>query len=204
MNLFIVIDGMDGAGKGEMVERLHNYLFKKSKKYRILTTREPTYGRYGEEIRDLLKKEKDPKANAKKYLELFTKDRKEHLEKTIEPFLSQNEGSINIVICDRYYYSTIAFQHTQGLPEKECIEANKDFLKPDIAFILDLPAEVAIKRISKRGEKEKFEELEFMRELRKNFLRLKEILGDNIVIIDASKPVETVFESVRSEIDKLL
>ncbi|HLC65799.1 MAG TPA: dTMP kinase [Candidatus Nanoarchaeia archaeon] len=202
-NLFIVLDGMDGAGKGEMIERLHNYLFKKSKKYRILTTREPTYGKHGKEIREMLKQDKDPKSNAKKYLELFTKDRKEHLEKTIIPFLAHDEGH-NLVLCDRYYYSTIAFQHTQGLPEKECVDANKNFLKPDIAFILDLPADIAIERVSRRGEKEKFEELEFMRELRKNFLKLKQILGDNIIVIDASKPVEGVFESVRKEVDKLL
>ena len=195
---------MDGSGKSEMVKLLHNYLFSKNKKYRILTTREPTNGKYGSEIRKILRKEKDPFKNAEKLLDLFTKDRQEHLKNTILPFLEHSSDiECNIVVCDRYYYSTIAFQHTQGLDFKKIIEKNKNFRKPDIAFILDIPAETALKRIAYR-EKEKFEQLEFMKKLRKNFLELKNHLEDNIVIIDASKPIEDVFEELKKEIDKIL
>ena len=203
-NVFIVLDGLDGAGKGEMIERLHNYLFKKSKSFRILTTREPTSGKYGQEIRTLLKEDKDPKSDPEKYLKLFTLDRKEHLEKTVLPFLSQTDGSTHIVLCDRYYYSTIAFQHTQGVPEKTVLEANRNFLKPTIAFILDLSAEQSLKRISQRGETEKFEQLEFMKDLRKNFLRLKQILPDNLIVIDASRSIQEVFSDIKKEIDSYL
>ena len=54
MGIFIVIDGMDGSGKGEMVKFLHNYLFSKDKSYNIFTTREPTNGKYGKKIREML------------------------------------------------------------------------------------------------------------------------------------------------------
>ena len=84
--VFIVLDGMDGSGKSEMVKLLHNYLFSKSKKYRILTTREPTNGVYGKAIRNILASEEDPKLNAEKMLELFIKDREYHLKNTISPF----------------------------------------------------------------------------------------------------------------------
>ena len=87
--VFIVLDGMDGSGKSEMVKLLHNYLFSKNKKYRILTTREPTNGIYGKEIRKILAKEKDPKLNAEKLLELFIKDREEHVNRVIIPFLKK-------------------------------------------------------------------------------------------------------------------
>ena len=50
---FIVLEGLDGCGKGEQIKRLHNFFFDKSRKYIILTTREPTYGKYGIEIRKL-------------------------------------------------------------------------------------------------------------------------------------------------------
>ena len=101
--VFIVLDGMDGSGKSEMVKLLHNYLFSKSKRYRILTTREPTNGTFGKEIRNILVNEKDPNVNAEKLLELFVNDREEHLENTIIPFLKKsNEHEVNIVICDRY------------------------------------------------------------------------------------------------------
>jgi len=221
-SLFIVIDGMDGSGKSELIKLLHNYLFSKSakikdffdtknaehfsvnKKYRILTTREPTNGTYGEKIRKFLVVEKDPDLNAKVLLDLFIKDREEHLRNVILPFLEKsNKHELNIVLCDRYYYSTIAFQSTQGLNLKKLIEKNKNFAKPDIAFILDVEPEVALERIKYR-EKEKFEQIEFMKKLRQNFINLPKHLNDNIKIIDASRNLEDVFKEIKEEIDKFL
>lgn len=202
-SLFIVLDGMDGSGKSEMVKLLHNYIFSKSKSYRILTTREPTSGRYGKEIRQILASDKDPKENAEKLLELFIKDRHEHVNEGIIPFLKKSNGDVNIVLCDRYYYSTIAFQAVQGLDMKMLIEKNKNFLKPDVAFIMDLRPETALERI-KRREMEKFENIDFMRSLRGRFLQLPKILKDNIKIIDASKGAGEVFEDIKKEVDKML
>ena len=152
--IFIVIDGIDGSGKSEAIKLLHNYLFSKNKKYRIMTTREPTNGTYGNDIRKILANEKDPKSNREKLTDLFIKDRKEHLKNNIEPFLKSSNGSeTNIVVCDRYYYSTIAFQGAQGLDIGELIEKNRDFLKPDIAFILDVDPKTALERIEYRKKK---------------------------------------------------
>ena len=107
------------------------------------------------------------------------------------------------MICDRYYYSTIAFQALQGLGMKMLIEKNKKFLKPDVAFIMDINPEIALERIKHR-EKEKFEQLDFMKKLRERFLQLPKILKDNIKIIDASREVKEVFEDIKKEADKLL
>lgn len=201
-SLFIVFDGLDGSGKGEMIKRLKNYLSKKNKNLKILTTKEPTNGKYGKQIKKILKKEKDPKVGAELCLKFFVKDRQEHLKKEIEPFLKKDN---HIVICDRYYYSTIAFQHTQGIAIEKVLFDNMPFRTPNITFILDLPAEMALERVSKRGEeKEKFEQLGFQKELRKNFLKLKNFLDDNIKIIDASKSKDKVFEQIRKEIDKII
>lgn len=202
--IFIVVDGIDGSGKSEIVKMLHNYLFSTNKKYHILTTREPTNGHYGKQIRKMLREEKDPLSNSKKLMELFIKDREQHLKNTIEPFLkSNNRHKLNILLCDRYYYSTIAFQSAQGLDINKIINKNKKFKKPDIAFILDVEPSIALKRIEYR-EKEKFEKLEFMKKIRKNFLKLPKLLNDNIKIIDSSKPLKNVFEGIKKEIDKIL
>ena len=203
-SLFIVIEGIDGSGKSEIVKMLHNYLFSRSKKYRILTTREPTNGTYGSRIRQMLRDEKDPKSSKSRLMELFIKDRDEHLNKSILPFLSNSsEQEVNIVICDRYYYSTIAFQGAQGLDIKGIIAENKKFTKPDIAFILDVEPSIALERIKSR-EKEKFEQLSFMKNIRENFLRLPQLLDDNIKIIDSSKVLNEVFDDVAKEVDKIL
>ena len=202
--IFIVVDGLDGSGKSEIIKMLHNYLFSKSKKYRILTTREPTNGTYGIKIREMLRKEKNPKSSSRKLADLFVKDRKEHLEKTIEPFLKNSNGNeLNIVLCDRYYYSTIAFQGAQGIGIKEVIGSNKKFRKPDIAFILDVKPSLALERIRYR-QKEKFEQLEFMVKIRENFLKIPELIKDNIKIMDSSKSLNEVFSDIKTETNKIL
>lgn len=202
--IFIAVDGIDGSGKSEIVKMLHNYLFSKHKKYRLLTTREPTNGAYGKRIREMLIKEKDPKRSGSKLMELFIKDRRQHLKNTIEPFLEKSsKHELNIALCDRYYYSTIAFQGAQGLDMEELIAKNRAFRKPDIAFILDVEPRIALKRIEYR-KKEKFEQLNFMEKIRQNFLRLPNLLKDNIKIIDSSKPSKTVFGDIRKEVDKIL
>lgn len=201
--VFIVLDGLDGSGKSEMIGLLHDYL-SKSEKYKVMITREPTDGDYGQKIRKILANETDPSINGENMLDLFIRDREEHLKNVIIPFLNNsNDHDVNIVICDRYYYSTIAFQTTQGLDMKMLIEINKEFLKPDIAFIMDIEPKDALDRIKTR-KKEKFEQLRFMNKLRAKFLELPNILEDNIKIIDASKDRDIVFENLRQEINKLL
>lgn len=203
-SLFIVVDGIDGSGKSEIVKMIHNYLFSKNKKYRILTTREPTHGKYGSKIREMLRLEKDPESSREKIAELFIKDRQDHLKNTICPFLKKpGSNDMNIVICDRYYYSTIAFQGAQGLDIRTLIGKNRKFRKPDIAFLLDAEPSLALKRISNR-EKEKFEQLEFMEMIRKNFLKLQKLLKDNIKVIDSNKSLNEVFNDIKKEIDKSL
>jgi len=200
--VFIVLDGMDGSGKSEIVSLLGDYL-SKNKNYRVLTTAEPSNGKFGKEIREILARENDPNINGKELLELFIKDREDHIKNIIIPFLNKLGGWANIVICDRYYYSTIAFQATQGLDLKMLIEINKEFLRPDVAFILDAKPEVALERIKGR-KKEKFEQLEFMNKLREKFLELPKLLNEDIKVIDASKELNGVFNDIKMEVDKLL
>jgi len=201
---FIVFDGLDGSGKSKMVRLFNKYFSLSNDEYNILETREPTDGKFGTEVRDILSRDEDPQLNAERLLELLIKDREEHLKKTIIPFIDRNdENKKNIVLCDRYYYSTIAFQSTQGLDIKMLLEKNVMFLKPDIAFIMDIKPETALARIKHR-KKEKFENLEFMNKLRNTFLNMPDLLNDNIKIIDASKDLNEVFEDIKKEINNIL
>ena len=202
-SIFIVFDGLDGSGKSEMVKLLESYISSNHEDCSVLTTREPTDGRYGREIRGILASEEDPKINGSKLLELFIKDREEHLKKEVVPFLNKTDKGKNVVICDRYYYSTIAFQATQGLDAKMLIELSKGFLRPDIAFIFDISPETALERIKTR-KKDKFEKLEFMKKLRKKFLEMPKLLNDNIRIIDASRSKEDVFRDIKEEIEGII
>jgi dTMP kinase len=203
-NLFIVFDGMDGCGKSTHLSKLHHYLFTKDKRIRILSTREPTYGKFGRKIRDMLAAHTDPLSDSDKLLKLYVDDREEHVETLIKPFLKKKDDNISIVICDRYYYSTIAYQSAQGIDMKKTIGLNKGFLKPDLALILDVDPETALKRISGERAIEKFEKLDFMKKLRENFYSLKDELSDPLVYIDTSGTQEETFERIRKAVDKVL
>ena len=201
---FIVIDGMDGSGKTTQVMKIVEYVFKKDKRNHILFTREPYRSLDGFKIRDMLKKSSDPMENGVKMANLFVSDRIMHINKAIEYNLEQGHH----VISDRNKYSTLAYQQTQGVPLEKLMEMHNGLLVPDITFIFDVPAEVAMQRMSEdrvRGRKEVFEQLEFQEKLRHNYLALKDQLpNENIVIVDASKSVDEVFSQIKAEVDKIL
>lgn len=118
---FITIDGVDGCGKGTQLELLTNYLFKNNKKNSVFLTREPFSA---EKIRQLLKKNTaDPKDNAETLMNLFIEDRCVHA-KIIENLLKHNV----YVVCDRYKYSTLAYQQAQGIFLQKLLKIHEGIL----------------------------------------------------------------------------
>lgn len=200
---FIVIDGIDGCGKGIQAKLLVNYFFDRDKKNHILLTREPYNSRYYAEIRQLLKKGVEPKDNAELLAKLFVKDRRIHA-KLIENLL--NRGIY--VVCDRYKYSTLVYQQTQGMSFKKLFEMHKGILIPDLAIIIDAPVDIVLERIAKdgnRSHREIFEQKNFQQELRKNFLKLPTFLpNEKIIIINGNKPVMEIFELIKKVVAPLL
>jgi len=200
---FIVFDGLDGSGKGSQMHRLAKYLFRSSKNNHLFLTREPYTSIHTEKIRQLLKDNVDPKAYAQEFTDLFVADRIEHAV-VMEKILAEGVH----VLCDRYKYSTLAYQATQGMAVEKLIKLHVNLPVPDLAIFLDVPGEGAAQRISSDGErphKEVFEQVDFLRELRNNYLRLPMLLPEeHIVVIDATKPIEDVFEQVKREVEAVL
>ncbi|MEK7634347.1 MAG: dTMP kinase [Patescibacteria group bacterium] len=200
---FIVIDGIDGCGKGTQVKLLADFIFDQDKKNHIFLTREPYNSEYYTEIRRLLKEGIDPKENAELLAELFVKDRKVHCE-LLEYLLSRGV----YVVCDRYKYSTLAYQQAQGVSLEKLLEMHKGVLVPDLVIIPDMPAEIAFERVAKdgnRSHKEVFEQKDFLEQLRQNFLKLPVVLpNEKIVVINGNKLVGEVFELIKKEVDKIL
>src|SRR3989338_5252182 len=149
---FIVLEGIDGAGKSIQCRKLASYLFEKSKENKIFLTREPTHSRYGNKIRKMLKEETNPKENAEIYLGLFLKDRKHHLKNYIMPLLKKG----CIIMSDRYKYSTITYQQAQGLDFNLIVDKHKNLLVPDLVIIIDVPVDIVFERIKKIRKMEKF------------------------------------------------
>jgi dTMP kinase len=199
--LFIVFEGIDGCGKSTQVWNLAKYLFNQNRLATILVTREP----YKDiRIREIFKLDEPPEAKAEEITELFLEDRKKHLSELIVPSLEKG----NIVILDRYKYSTMAFQSAQGIDLDQLIQMHKDMLVPDITFIIDTPAKTAIERQEKNSKREKDHKVEgkiyFQERVRNIYLNLKKYLpNEKIIIIDGTKSPENVFKDILSEMPQV-
>jgi len=189
----IVFEGIDGSGKGTIISEAKKFLVEKGvPAEKILVTAEPTNGFYGKKLRELLKTDVNPNVNAQQFLELYVADRKEHIEKELVPALQEGK----IILCDRYKYSTFVYQSIQGISIEKIRELHKGMLVPDLVFILDVPVDVALERISSdsnRTHKEVFEKKDFLEKVRQGFLSLKGLFSDeNILVIDASKEISEI------------
>jgi dTMP kinase len=197
---FIVFEGIDGCGKGTQLKLASGYVFDLSKDYDVFVTREPT--RDFKEIRLRLAAGKSSDDDADWYARAFFQDRLNHVKEYILPML--NKGTH--VLSDRYKYSTITYQHAQGLDLNSLIEMHKSILVPDLAMVFDLPAEAAFERRGKEGAPDVFDrDLAFQETLRRGYLNLKKALPEeNIVVINANRPIADVFKDVKCCIGALL
>ncbi len=191
--MLIAIEGIDGSGKSTIANYLKEELEKEG--FRVVVFKEPTNSIYGQKIRQSFNNRLD----AHKELELFLLDRKHDVERNILPALKKGY----IIVMDRYYYSTIAYQGARGIDIDKIKKMNEKIApKPDLVIILDVKPEIGIRRIKERGDKpNKFEDLEYLEKVRKIFLELKD---DNIVIVDANKNIELVKNEVLKAIKKFL
>jgi dTMP kinase len=137
-----VLEGIDGAGKSTHAARLAATL--KAAGYDVVASREPTGGPYGRRIRELARNGRTG-VTAEQELALFLADRREHVEGVIRPALAAGK----VVLLDRYYLSTMAYQGALGLDVEEIQAKNEAFAPPpDLALILTLPVRDALTRIA--------------------------------------------------------
>lgn len=165
--ILIAIEGIDGAGKTTQSTMLYDKLKKKG--YPVVRFHEPTNGIWGERIKDLAKNGRH-KVNAEDELDFFYRDRLEDVEHNINPSLKEKK----IVIMDRYYFSSIAYQGARGLDPNYVEEKNESIApKPDILIILDLSPEAALKRIRQNRNEtpNHFERIKYLEKVRQIFLK---------------------------------
>lgn len=186
--LFIVIEGLDGAGSSTQVEKLTKYL--KQRDYKVLMTKEPTNNLIGGLIRGQLTKDWHTGQDCLQLL--FAADRAHHLEREILPALNDNY----IVISDRYLFSTIAYGSLDT--DYEWLKKiNERFRLPDLYFIVDVAPETCVKRMKEsRYQLELFEETEKLKKIRENFLRLSKEYKD-IYIIDGNRLEDDIFDEIK-------
>ncbi len=143
--LLIVFEGTDGTGKSTQLELLAAVLLERG--LPVVTTREPTEGQYGQKIRQLYANRRS--ISLEEELDLFVADRTEH----VDTLLSQALEEGKIILCDRYYLSTVAYQGAAGLDPAYILARNEFAPTPDLALLFYAPIQTGTQRITEgRGE----------------------------------------------------
>ena len=163
---FIVIDGIDGTGKSTQVRLLAEWIAAQGRQ--VIVSREPTDGPWGKQLRESAASGRLAPAEE---LEYFLNDRRQHVDELIAPALALGK----VVILDRYYFSTMAYQGARGFDPAEIRRLNEAFAPlPYLLLILDLEVADAHQRIGSRGDTANaFEQLENLQRCRQIFLSLQ-------------------------------
>jgi len=193
--LFIVFEGIDGTGKSTQLYLLAEKL--RQLGYAVVATREPTDGPYGQKIRELFVDRGS--VSQEEELDLFLADRDQHVKEVIAPALA--DGCV--VICDRYFLSTVAYQGANGMDLELILQKNEDFPVPDLAIILEMEPTQGIHRIqNQRNEHPNtFEGEANLQKVAKIFAAMRQ---DYITRINGSDSIENVARQVFEAVAKVL
>jgi len=194
--LFVTFEGIDGCGKTTQVTALKNSL--ESKGTKVVVIREPGATLIGEKIRSILLDKANYGMSSETEVLLYEAARAQIVNEVIRPALHAGE----VVICDRFYDSSVAYQgYARGLP-LESIDSLNRFatggLEPDLTFLLDLPAAAAWERMNGREgahDRLEIEGLGFMEKVRAGYL---ELAGKHarIIKLDAMSPATVLAEYI--------
>jgi dTMP kinase len=190
----LVIEGIDGAGKSTLGRQLAAHV--RAHGLTAVVSREPTDGPHGTALRQSAK---TGRLSLAEELGLFLNDRAEHVEKLIRPALARGD----VVILDRYYLSTAAYQGARGADPAEIIARNEAFApRPDLVLLLDIDPLGGTGRILHRGDQpDDFEAVTYLAKVREIFLSLPQPF---IRRINAARPVEEVFGDAARLFDEAL
>lgn len=187
------MEGIDGAGKTTQIRLLEQRLA--SAPVPHITTKEPTNGIWGVKIRESAQ---SGRMTLEEELAAFISDRRAHVRDLINPALQEGK----VVLVDRYYLSTVAYQGARGGDPDDLLKVNSFAPSPDVLIVLDVDPLTGLRRIRERGDLadlfEKEEELALARNI---FLKLN---VDNIYILDGKRPVTEIHEEIWSILSRTM
>ena len=202
---FICFEGVEGSGKSTQAKLLYKFI-KKNITKNVILTREPGGTLFSEKIRNLIL---DKKTNISTLTEFFLlmAARNEHIISKINFYLKKNF----IIICDRFFYSTLAYQHyLEDMDKKFIFNIQKKIYKkihPDITFLIDLNNKESKIRISNRSKKtNKFDKLSsyHFNKIRNGFIKISKAYKNKIVLIQGSRSLIEIQNEINKKTLKIL
>lgn len=199
---FIAFEGTDGSGKSTQMKLLGSYL--ESRGVEVYLTHEPTRSPFGELLRDCMSGRID--TNERTIAALFAADRLDHILRAQDGIRAKLEQGVT-VLCDRYYFSSFAY-NGGFVPLEWVIELNRpamELMRPDMVVLLDLPAEDGMKRVSRRNERERYENLERQQLIREKYFEVFERFKneENILIVKSEEDKTDTQAHIRALADAL-
>ena len=180
--LLIAIEGIDGAGKTTQAKAVAARL--RSADLVVRDAKEPTTGPWGTLIRE---SKLAGRMGPDEELAAFIEDRREHVRDVIAPCIARGQ----VVIVDRYYYSTAAYQGARGMDPATIIETNEAFApRPDLLVVLDVPPRVGLDRIHARGDVADHFEREDA--LAASAVIFRALSGDHVLHVDGTEAAEAI------------
>ena len=199
--MFITLEGPEGSGKTSHIPHLVEFL--REKGYTVFPTREPGGTSISEQIRDVLHDMKNAEMHPRTETLLYQAARAQIVEQVIKPRLADGE----IVLSDRYYDSTIAYQgygHQQNLDEiRALVKYATGGLTPDLTVLLDLDVEVGLKRKTQNAtEWNRLDAytVEFHKRVRTGYLEMVNAEPKRWVVVNS----ERAWESVQAELKQVI
>lgn len=192
---FIVFEGPDGSGKTTVCDIVCQKL--KDKGFDIVHTREPGGIDIAEQIRAVILDPKNTAMDSRTEALLYAASRRQHLVEKVIPAI--NDGKI--VICERFVYSSLAYQGKARGIGYEGVKAINDFAiegcKPDITIYLDVDEKTGQSRINGRGNKDRLdaESINFHHLVNEGYKEIISLFKDNVKIVDATKDIDTVVDN---------
>jgi dTMP kinase len=202
---FITFEGIDGSGKTTQIKLLNEYLMGRG--FDVVLTREPGGTEIGDEIRNILLNPQNKGMSSRAETFLFEASRAQLVEKVIRPSLENGK----IVICDRFFDSTVAYQGiARGLGVKEIIDMSlwaSAGLVPDLTFLITIDVDMCQLRMKnqlKKPDRIENEENEFKEKISKGYLEVAEIFKERFEIIDGHLHIEAVFSIIKQKVELLI
>lgn len=207
--LFIAIEGMDGSGKTSQLERIKQYLA--GKEISFLSTREPGGISVSEQIRNVILNVDNHMSGLTECL-LYASARREHLIQKVIPALQSGQ----LVICDRYVMSSLAYQGYGRELGQAVLDINRLAIQvedreywADVNIYINVRPEVGLERImAKTSDREinrlDLEAIDFHHRVYQGYMKLSQEYADQFIMINGEQSEEEVFEEIRQVIDRLL
>ena len=202
--IFVTFEGIDGSGKSTQANSLLRRVQENG--YKAVLFREPGGTRISEQIRQILLSTKHSEMAAITEVMLYSAARAQLTEEMVVPGLKEND----IVVCDRYFDSTIAYQgYGRGISMEFIDALVKEASKkiwPDVTFLVDVDVELAEKRSGTIGRLDRIEmeTIEFKEKVIRGFREISERDVERIIVLDGSQEVESLTDIAWKKIESLL